>query len=156
MKQKSPPASQQDVPANPTCSPSAAGARQTRSDQPRHSEQILRGRPLYVPPISLTEGTFCDWIAGAQVGHAIQYHEGLLLCDRSEVNSGYPTKERSRIHAVARRAWIACELGLVHLFSQRVESNHYRYLAIRSSTTLRPPEIRTRLRTVQPAPRNPH
>ena len=130
---------------NFACSPTA-----------RPSESILRGRQLYVPPVTLTEANLCDWIASAPVGHAILYHEGLLLRDRSELSSGYPARERARIHAVARRAWIACELGLIHLFSQRVESNHYRYLAIRSSTTLRPPEIRTRLRTAQPAPRNPH
>ena len=120
------------------------------------SEPILHGRHLHVPPVSLTEGSLSDWISTARVGHAILYHEGLLLQDRSESSSRYPARERARIHAVARRAWIACELGLIHLFSQRVESNHYRYLAIRSSTTLRPPEIRTRLRTAQPAPRNPH
>ena len=119
-------------------------------------ERFLLNRPLYMPGAPLTEANLCDWIAGAQVGHAILYHEGLLLQDRSESSSRYPPKERARIHAVARRAWIACELGLVHLFSQRVESNHYRYLAIRSSTTLRPPEIRTQLRTTHLAPRKSH
>lgn len=120
------------------------------------SEPALHGRHLHVPPASVTEGRFCDWIASAPVGEAILYHEGLLLQDRSESGSQYPARERARIHAVARRAWIACELGLVHLFSQRVAENHYRYLAIRSATTLRPPEIRTQLRTTQPAPRKPH
>ena len=74
-------------------------------------------------------------------GNAIQYHQGLLLRDRSELASEFPTKERARIHAVARRAWIACELGLVHLFSQKVEENHYRYLAIRTINVLKPPEL---------------
>ena len=137
MKQKSSPCSTSSIAANP-------------------SETFVRRRSLHVPPVSLTEGNLCDWIASAPVGQAILYHEGLLLRDRSEVSSGYPAKERARIHAVARRAWIACELGLVHLFSQRVESNHYRYLAIRSSTTLRPPEIRTQLRTTHLAPRKSH
>ncbi len=111
----------------------------------------------YVPHASPTEANLCDWIASATVGHAIQYHEGLLLRDRSEVASTFPTKERARIHAVARRAWIACELGLVHLFSQRVDDDHYRYLAIRSNSALKPPDVRARLRTAQstPAPRNP-
>lgn len=109
-------------------------------------------RPLYIPGIPLSEANLCDWIASAQVGHCIQYHEGLLLRDRSESSSGLPTKERARIHSLARRAWIACELGLVHLFSQKVDDDHYRYLAMRSSTTLKPPEIRTQLRIAQPAP----
>ena len=104
---------------------------------------------VYVPTASTTEANLCDWIASASVGNAIQYHEGLLLRDRSEVASGFPTKERARIHAVARRAWIACELGLVHLFSQKVDDDHYRYLAIRSNSLLKAPDIRSRLRTAQ-------
>ena len=79
-------------------------------------------------------------------GQAIQYHEGFLLLDRSESGSGLGTKERNRLHSVARRAWIACELGLVHLFSLKVADGHYRYIAIRSSSKLTPPEIRARLR----------
>lgn len=115
-------------------------------------------RPFYNPSAPPSEANLCDWIASASAGHAIQYHEGLLLRDRSEVISEFPTRERARIHAVARRAWIACELGLVHLFSQKVGEDHYRYLAMRSSSPLKPPEIRTQLRTAQiaPTPRKPH
>ena len=100
----------------------------------------------------------CDWVASAQIGHCIQYHEGLLLRDRSEISSDLSTKDRARIHTVARRAWIACELGLVHLFSQKVGEDHYRYLAMRSSSPLKPPEIRTQLRIAQMATSNrkPH
>jgi hypothetical protein len=107
---------------------------------------------VYLPLSALTEARLCDWIAGAAVGESIQYHEGLLLRDRSEISSPYSTRERARIHAVARRAWIACELGLIHLFSQRVGENHYRYLAMRSSSQLKPPEIRARLRGADSAP----
>jgi hypothetical protein len=61
---------------------------------------------------------------------------------------------------MARRAWIACELGLVHLFSQKVGEGHYRYLAVRAATPLAPPQIRTRLRqrpdTSSPATRTSH
>lgn len=112
---------------------------------------------VYVPTAAPTEANLCDWIASAAAGNAIQYHEGLLLRDRSEVASDFPVKERARIHAVARRAWIACELGLVHLFSQRVEDDHYRYLAVRSASSLKAPEIRNRLRSAkdnQPATRS--
>ncbi len=125
----------------------------SRSD-PEYSAVMSSGieRPLYIPSTPLSEANLCDWIASAQVGYCIQYHEGLLLRDRSESSSGLPTKERARIHSLARRAWIACELGLVHLFSQKVDVDHYRYLAMRSSTTLKPPEIRTQLRIAQSAP----
>ena len=115
-------------------------------------------QPVYVPIEKLSEANLCDWVASALVGHCIQYHEGLLLRDRSETNSDLTTKDRARIHSVARRAWIACELGLVHLFSQKVGEDHYRYLAMRSSSPLKPPEIRTQLRIAQMAPSNtkPH
>ena len=69
---------------------------------------------VYVPTEKLTEERFANWIGDALVGQSIQYHEGFLLLDRSESGSGLGTKERNRLHSVARRAWIACELGLVH------------------------------------------
>ena len=112
-------------------------------------------QPVYVPIEKLSEANLCDWVASALVGHCIQYHEGLLLRDRSETSSDLITKDRARIHSVARRAWIACELGLVHLFSQKVGDDHYRYMAMRSSSPLKPPEIRTQLRIAQMAPSNP-
>ena len=112
-------------------------------------------QPVYVPIEKLSEANLCDWVASALVGHCIQYHEGLLLRDRSESSSDLTTKDRARIHSVARRAWIACELGLVHLFSQKVGDDHYRYMAMRSSSPLKPPEIRTQLRSAQMAPSNP-
>ena len=115
-------------------------------------------QPVYIPIEKLSETNLCDWVASALVGHCIQYHEGLLLRDRSETNSDLTTKDRARIHSVARRAWIACELGLVHLFSQKVGEDHYRYLAMRSSSPLKPPEIRTQQRIAQMATSNrkPH
>ena len=102
--------------------------------------------PVYVPPEKLTEAGLCDWMANALVGQSIQYHEGFLILDRSDSSSEMAAKDRSRLHALARRAWIACELGLVHLFSLKVDEGHYRYIAVRSASTLTPPEIRNRLR----------
>jgi len=87
------------------------------------------------PRRPLTEAQFCDWMAEARLGEALLYHEGLLLRDRSESASALDAKERARLHAVARRAWIACELGLVHLFSIKVDEGHYRYIALRSAQT---------------------
>lgn len=106
----------------------------------------LTVQAVYEPPNPVTEAALCDWIADARAGHAIKYHEGHLLVDRSELSSALPPKDRARLHAMARRAWIACELGLVHLFSQKVGECHYRYLAVRAATPLAPPQIRTRLR----------
>ncbi len=63
--------------------------------------------PVYVPAEKLTEAAACDWIAHALVGQSIQYHEGFLMMDRSDSGSGLSAKERSRLHSVARRMWIA-------------------------------------------------
>ena len=106
--------------------------------------------PVYVPTEKLTEAAACDWIANALVGQSIQYHEGFLMMDRSDTASELPAKERHRLHLVARRMWIACELGLVHLLSRKVGTCHYQYVAVRSASSLTPPEIRTRLRRVGP------
>lgn len=93
----------------------------------------------------LHEGGLCDWIACARPGAAIEYHQGFLLLDRSEVASDLPAKERARLHAVARRAWIACELGLIHLFSIKVAEARYRYLAVRSKTSVPKSGVQNRL-----------
>lgn len=112
---------------------------------------------LYHPAEPLTEAALCDWIANAQVGESIQYHEGFLLIDRSESASALPRKDRLRLHAMARRAWIACELGLVHLFSLRVGECRYRYMAIRSGSVLSPTDIQARLKPLKPvSPRVSH
>ena len=103
--------------------------------------------PLYVPPTPLTEATLCDWIATALPGERLQYHQGLLLLDRSATTSPYPPKEQQRIQAVAKRAWHACELGLVHLVSQRVAPFVFRYLAVRARMTPKASDVRQQLRT---------
>ena len=105
-----------------------------------------------VPAKPLTEGELCDWIANALVGESIQYHEGLLFIDRSPTTSTLTTHQRNRLHATARRAWIACEFGLIHLFSQKVSDGHYRYIAVRASSGMTPSDIRSRLRNANPQP----
>jgi len=94
----------------------------------------------------LTEARFTDWIATGKPGEVLQYHEGLLLLDRSPTGSALPAKERARLHAVARRAWIACELGLVHLLSRKIAEGHYQYLAVRARHSLTPTEVRACIR----------
>jgi hypothetical protein len=115
-------------------------------------------RSVYVPPAALSETAFCDWIANALVGESIQYHEGLLFIDRSATTSTLTTQQRNRLHATARRAWIACELGLIHLFSQKVSDGHYRYIAVRACCGLTPRDIRSRLRNADanPTPQRPN
>lgn len=106
-----------------------------------------RARPLYLPAQPLTEATLCDWIAQALPGERIQYHQGLLLMDRSPITSSFPPRERQRIDAVAKRAWRACELGLAHLVSQRVEPFVFCYIAVRARMTPLASQVRRQLRT---------
>lgn len=87
--------------------------------------------------LGLDEGEFCDWIATASSGKSIEYHRGFLLSDRSGANGAYSIKDQQRISALARRAWIGAELGLLHLYSERLGEAWYRYVAVRANTTLR-------------------
>ena len=103
-------------------------------------------RSLFIPLTSLNEANFISWIAQASAGQAIAYHEGLLTCDRSALASNLPTKERNRLHALAQCVWRARELGIVHLYSQRLGAGRFRYLAMRSNEPLSPAQIRTQLR----------
>lgn len=108
-----------------------------------HTTAVIPDAAVVLPPLAttcaiprrpLTEAQLCDWIADARVGEAIQYLSFAVRPQRG--SSPLPTQERIRLHAVARRAWIACELGLVHLFSAKVGEGRYRYLALRSANPL--------------------
>ena len=103
-------------------------------------------QPILVPAKPLTEAGLCDWIASSAAGERIQYHQGLLLRDRSDVGSPYTARERQRIQAVAKRAWVACELGLIHLVSQRVEPFVFNYIAVRSLMTAKAAQVRKQQR----------
>jgi hypothetical protein len=94
-----------------------------------------------VPPKPLTEAAFRRWLAAAEPGDALQYHEGHLLLDRAETASRLPAAERLRVHAVANQSWQAAELGLLHLFSRRIDEGRFVYLAIRSSRPVPEPDF---------------
>jgi hypothetical protein len=114
------------------------------------------GQALFAPT-NPNEAMACDWMASAAPGQVMQYHEGHLLVDRSETLSSLSKADRNRLHALARRMWIGCELGLVNLFSQRLGDCRYRYMAIRAATPLAPPQVRDRLRQrADSTPRTSH
>ena len=106
--------------------------------------------PIWVPLEPLSEALFCDWIAQASSGDRIQYHEGHLLVDRSESFSMLPKAQRQALDLLARRAWIAMELGLAHLMSHRCAINHYQYIAVRSVQSVRDPGLVIRVREAEP------
>jgi|DEB19_MinimDraft_3_1074340.scaffolds.fasta_scaffold17832_3 hypothetical protein len=112
--------------------------------------------PAQAPLIQITESALCDWIATAPAGESLVYHEGLLIVDRSNSFGALSKAERARVHAVARRAWIASELGLVHLFSKRLAEGRFRYIAVRARTTITEKEIRARMRLRAPGTETSH
>ena len=66
--------------------------------------------------------------------------------DRVKAGSALPAKACVRLDAVATLAWLACELGLVQLFSSKVAEYHYRYVAVRTRSVMPPSDLRTLLR----------
>ena len=65
--------------------------------------------------------------------------------DRAKPGSALPAKACRRLDAVASTAWSACDLGLVHLFSRKIEEYRYQYLAMRSRRAATAADIRSRL-----------
>lgn len=102
--------------------PHAGSFRGPRADYTKIAED-------FDPYSPLTEIEFCRWIANAIKDDSIVYYRGHLLRDRSETLSTLDKYNRQRVNALARRAWIACEMGLIHLFSERIDDNDYRYIA---------------------------
>ena len=96
---------------------------------------------IQVPEKPLTEAAFRKWLAAAEPGEALQYHEGHLLLDRAETASELPAAERRRVDGLASQVWNAREGGLLHLFSQCIDEGHFRYLAIRSSRPVLEPDF---------------
>jgi hypothetical protein len=120
-------------------------------DEPCDERDSGGGRtPAPSPRTRITETALCDWIATAGAGESLVYHEGLLVVDRSNSFSALSKTERARVHAVAKRAWIASELGLVHLFSKRLAEGRYRYIAVRARTTITAKEIREQMSLKEP------
>jgi hypothetical protein len=109
-------------------------------------------QPPEQPAVPLTEVRLCQWIANAQAGQSIQYHEGLLMRDRAKPGSALAAKECKRLDAVASTAWGACDLGLVHLFARKLGEYRYQYLAMRSRRIATAADIRARLlpKTAEP------
>ena len=78
---------------------------------------------------------FMKWAESARAGDSITYHLGSLNNDRTYAHNDVELTESIRIDAVANTAWKLREIGLVYLFSEKLTSSHYRYIAIRSSRT---------------------
>lgn len=78
----------------------------------------------------LTEQAFGLWLAVAEPGNVIQYHEGFLSLDIAESESGLSATAHRQLVAVANLAWWASEERLVHLVQRRIGHERFAYLAV--------------------------
>ncbi|HLI12757.1 MAG TPA: hypothetical protein VKY65_14285 [Alphaproteobacteria bacterium] len=90
-----------------------------------HSITKLRTARLRIKEIDL-----CGWIGQAMPGERLEYHRGFLALDVTEQGTRLAERDRTELVRVARRAWWAAELGLVHLVQRRHGPDDYSYLAI--------------------------
>ncbi len=80
--------------------------------------------------LRLKEIELCGWIGQAMPGDMLEYHRGFLALDVTEQGTRLTERDRAELARVARRAYWAAELGLVHLVQRRHGPDDYGYLAI--------------------------
>jgi hypothetical protein len=81
-------------------------------------------------PRALSDITLMAWIAQAEAGEALIYHQGFLVVDTDPVLSKLPGDERLALRALASAAFRAEAQGLVHLVQQRMATDRFAYIAI--------------------------
>ena len=80
----------------------------------------------------ISEEQFCDWIADALPGQRLEYHRGLLGCDRMPSAKALPEPDRLSLVALAKRALQLAEGGRVLLVQRRHGDGDYSYTAIKT------------------------
>lgn len=78
----------------------------------------------------VSEISFCAWIAQAETGEPMIYHQGFLVVDIDPVLSNLAADQRLALRALASAALRAEEQGLVHLVQQRMATDRFAYIAI--------------------------
>ena len=78
----------------------------------------------------ISEISFCAWIAQAEAGEPLIYHQGFLVVDTDPALSKLPADQRLALRALASAAFRAEEQGLVHLVQQRMGTDRFVYIAI--------------------------
>ncbi|HET6377638.1 MAG TPA: hypothetical protein VFG05_04945 [Methylocella sp.] len=80
--------------------------------------------------LALTETLFAAWIAQAEAGEVLEYHQGFLVLDADKASTRLNEPDRTRLLKLARCAWRAAEQRLVHLVQRRLGEGDFSYLAI--------------------------
>ena len=76
------------------------------------------------------EISFCAWVAQAEPGEQLVYHEGFLAVDADRLLSKLPPEARGALRQLANAAMRAAEQGLVHLVQARLATDHFAYIAV--------------------------
>ena len=87
-------------------------------------------RPALPAMASMDEIAFCAWVAQADPGAALVYHQGFLAVDTDTVLAGLSPEARGALRQLRDAAFRAAEQGLVHLVQQRLATDRFAYIAI--------------------------
>ena len=123
--------------------PAMTGRRHPREIPEKKMTEQIAPNPASVPLLGpslepvMTDKQFCQWMVSAKPSDRIQFHVGHLMLDRMEPHSPYDPKERARLNLLASRAWLAWEIALVDLSTQRVGPLERRYFAQRTDAPFR-------------------
>ena len=82
------------------------------------------------PDISLSEISFCAWVAQAAANEVLVYHRGFLAVDKDTPLAGLSPQEQRALRCLADAAFRAAEQGLIHLVQERLARDRFAYLAI--------------------------
>jgi hypothetical protein len=78
----------------------------------------------------VTRTEFGLWLASAETGTVLQYHDGFLALDTMVVGSRFSAAIRQELIDVAGHARWASDEGMVHLLQRRLGPGRFVYLAV--------------------------
>ena len=78
----------------------------------------------------LDEIAFCAWVAHAEPGEALAYHQGSLAIDRDPPGQPFLSAEARALAKTGDMAMKLADRGFVHLVQRRLAPDQFLYLAI--------------------------
>lgn len=78
----------------------------------------------------VTRTEFGLWLADAEPGAVLQYHDGFLALDVVVAGSRFSANDRQELVDIAGYARWASDEGMVHLVQRRLGPNRFAYLAV--------------------------
>ena len=79
---------------------------------------------------SLDEIALCAWVAHAEPGEALAYHQGSLAIDRGPPGQPFLSTQARALAKTSDMAMKLAERGFVHLVQRRLAPDQFLYLAI--------------------------